>query len=82
MSPTASRPALFRTIPARCSVEEVIAAHPTVAEVCVAGVLDPYQGEAVKAWVGLKPGEQLSAKRITDYCRSILYPKHVRWLQK
>ncbi len=53
-------------------VEEVIAAHPAVAEVCVAGVLDPYQGEAVKAWVVLKPGEQLSAKQITDYCSAKL----------
>ena len=32
-------------------VEEVIATHPAVAEVSVAGVPDEYQGEAVKAWV-------------------------------
>jgi len=30
-------------------VEEVIASHPAVDEVGVAGVPDPYQGEAVKA---------------------------------
>jgi long-chain acyl-CoA synthetase len=37
-------------------VEEVIATHPAVAEVSVAGVPDERQGEAVKAWVVLHPG--------------------------
>jgi long-chain acyl-CoA synthetase len=53
-------------------VEEVIATFPAVAEVCVAGVPDAMQGEAVKAWVVLKPGEQASAKEIQDYCRTKL----------
>ncbi len=34
-------------------VEEVISAHPAVAEVSVAGIPDAKQGEAVKAWVVL-----------------------------
>jgi long-chain acyl-CoA synthetase len=53
-------------------VEEVIASYPAVADVCVAGVPDAMQGEAVKAWVVLKPGEQASAKEIQDYCRTKL----------
>jgi long-chain acyl-CoA synthetase len=53
-------------------VEEVIAAFPSVAEVCVAGVPDVAQGEAVKAWVVLKAGEQTNAKDIQDYCRTRL----------
>jgi long-chain acyl-CoA synthetase len=53
-------------------VEEVIASYPAVADVCVAGVPDAMQGEAVKAWVVLKPGEQASAKEIMDYCRTKL----------
>jgi long-chain acyl-CoA synthetase len=40
-------------------VEEVIAFHPAVFEVGVAGVPDTYQGEAVKAWVVLREGYQL-----------------------
>jgi long-chain acyl-CoA synthetase len=53
-------------------VEEVIASFPAVAEVCVAGVPDAMQGEAVKAWVVLKAGERASAKEIRDYCRTQL----------
>jgi long-chain acyl-CoA synthetase len=53
-------------------VEEVIATFPAVAEVCVAGVPDAIQGEAVKAWVVLKAGERASAKEIQDYCRTKL----------
>jgi long-chain acyl-CoA synthetase len=53
-------------------VEEVIASLPAVADVCVAGVPDAMQGEAVKAWVVLKAGEQASAKEIKDYCRTKL----------
>jgi long-chain acyl-CoA synthetase len=53
-------------------VEEAIATFPAVADVCVAGVPDAMQGEAVKAWVVLKPGEQADAKEIRDYCRTKL----------
>jgi long-chain acyl-CoA synthetase len=53
-------------------VEEVIASFPAVADVCVAGVPDAMQGEAVKAWVVLKAGEQADAKDIRDYCRTKL----------
>jgi long-chain acyl-CoA synthetase len=53
-------------------VEEVIATLPAVADVCVAGVPDAMQGEAVKAWIVLKPGEQASIKEIKDYCRTKL----------
>ena len=44
-------------------VEEVIATHPAVAEVSVAGVPDEYQGEAVKAWVVLREGQQVTRRR-------------------
>ena len=53
-------------------VEEVLATYPAVADVCVAGVPDALQGEAVKAWVVLRPGEQATAKEIQDYCRTKL----------
>lgn len=53
-------------------VEEVISTHPAVAEVGVAGVPDDYQGEAVKAWVVLREGQQLTADELRAYCRENL----------
>jgi long-chain acyl-CoA synthetase len=53
-------------------VEEVIAAHPAVAEVSVAGVPDPLQGEAVKAWVVLRAGETLEPEALQAFCRERL----------
>lgn len=53
-------------------VEEVIASHPAVAEVGVAGVPDDYQGEAVKAWVVLREGQHVTVGEIRDFCREKL----------
>ena len=62
-------------------VEEIIASHPAVAEVGVAGIPDSYQGEAVKAWVVLHKGAQATAEEIRAYCKERLapykVPKHV-----
>jgi len=53
-------------------VEEVIASHPAVAEVGVAGAPDLQRGEAVMAWVVLRPGQQLTADELRAYCRERL----------
>lgn len=53
-------------------VEEVIAAHPAVLEVGVAGVPDAYRGETVKAWVVLKPGQTATAEEIRAWCKERL----------
>ncbi len=53
-------------------VEEIIASHPAVAEVGVAGVPDPRQGEAVKAWVVLQPGQTLTAEELRAWCKQQL----------
>lgn len=50
-------------------VEEVISSYPKVLEVGVAGVMDPYRGETVKAWVVLKPGETATEEEIREYCK-------------
>ena len=53
-------------------VEVVIATHPKVLEVGVAGVPDPLRGEIVKAWVVLKPGETMTEKDLKEWCRKSL----------
>ncbi len=53
-------------------VEEVIATHPSVAEVCVGGIPDLHSVEAVKAWVVLYAGQALSEAELRDYCRKRL----------
>jgi long-chain acyl-CoA synthetase len=53
-------------------VEEVIAAHPAVAEVGVAGVPDRRRSEAVKAWVVLCEGQEATVDEIRAYCREQL----------
>ena len=53
-------------------VEEVIATHPKVLEVGVAGIPDYLRGEAVKAWVVVKPGESLSDDEVKDWCKKSL----------
>lgn len=64
-------------------VEEVIASHPAVYQVGVAGVPDPYQGEAVKAWIVLHRGHQITIDELRTYCRKELVaykvPKHVEF---
>ncbi len=64
-------------------VEEVIASHPAVAEVGVAGIPDTYSGEAVKAWVVLREGQQLSEDELRQFCHSKLtgykVPKHIEF---
>ena len=64
-------------------VEEVIASHPAVAEVGVAGVPDERQSEAVKAWVVLREGQQATVDDIRAYCRENLaaykVPRHVEF---
>jgi len=66
-------------------VEEVIARHPAVQEVSVAGVPDSYKVEAVKAWVVLRSGEKLTAADLCDFCRQDLaaykIPRHVEFTE-
>ena len=55
-------------------VEEVLAAHPSVAEVGVAGVLDETKGEAIRAWVVLREGQQATEAELRAFCRERLAP--------
>jgi len=55
-------------------VEEVISSYPKVLEVGVAGVMDSYRGETVKAWIVLKPGETATEEEIREYCKKNMAP--------
>ena len=52
-------------------------------EVGIAGVPDARQGEAVKAWVVLRPDATCGADELQDFCRQHLtaykVPKHVEF---
>ncbi|MFB3738570.1 MAG: long-chain fatty acid--CoA ligase [Candidatus Velamenicoccus archaeovorus] len=50
-------------------VEEVLYHHPKVQKVCVVGVPDERTGEAVKAFIVLKPGETATPEEIIAWCR-------------
>jgi len=58
-------------------IDEVLYTNPKIAEACVIGVPDEKRGETVKAYLVLKPGETLTAKEITDYCKERLAPYKV-----
>lgn len=53
-------------------VENVLARHPAVKEVCVVGVPDDRWGEAVKAVVSLKPGHTADERELLAHCRADL----------
>ena len=53
-------------------VEEILMMHPAIAEVCVAGIPDPRQVEAVKAWAVLKEGQMTTPEELHKFCREKL----------
>jgi long-chain acyl-CoA synthetase len=55
-------------------VEEVLSLHPAVQDVGVAGVPDARKGEAVKAWVVLRPGVAPTVEELRAYSREKLAP--------
>jgi long-chain acyl-CoA synthetase len=58
-------------------IEEVLAAHPAVAEVGVAGVADSLKGEVVHGWVVLRTGQNVSEADLRTFCRERLAPYKV-----
>jgi long-chain acyl-CoA synthetase len=56
----------FNVYPAE--VEDVLRAHPGVADAAVIGEPDPYSGERVKAFVVEEPGVHLEEEELVAYC--------------
>jgi long-chain acyl-CoA synthetase len=53
-------------------IEDAIYEHAAVAEVTVIGIPDDYRGEAPKAFVKLKEGQQLNAEDLLAFLREKL----------
>jgi long-chain acyl-CoA synthetase len=64
-------------------VEEVLARHPAVMEVSVAGIPDAKRGETVKAWIVKKPGDPTSENEIIEWSKAELaaykYPRSIEF---
>jgi len=65
-------------------IDEVLFEHPKVLEACAVGIPDPYRGETIKAFVVLKPGENLTEEEVIKYCSEKLakykVPKKVEFM--
>ena len=60
----------FNVFPAE--VEEVLTAHPDIVDAAVVGTAHPHTGEAVRAYVVLRPGTHLDEDTVVDHCRAHL----------
>ncbi|MEE4363542.1 MAG: long-chain fatty acid--CoA ligase [Desulfotignum sp.] len=49
-------------------IDEVLFEHPKILEACCIGIPHPKRGEAVKAFVVLKEGQDMTEKEVIDYC--------------
>jgi fatty-acyl-CoA synthase len=64
-------------------VEEFLYGHPAIEDVQVIGVPDLKYGEELCAWIRLRPGQELDAEQVREYCRGKIahykVPRYIRF---
>ncbi len=64
-------------------VEEFLYGHPAIEDVQVIGVPDVQYGEELCAWIRLRPGQELDADQVKEYCRGKIahykVPRYIRF---
>ena len=65
-------------------IEEFLYTHSKVSDVQVIGLPDPKYGEEIMAWVKAKPGEQLTAEEIKEFCQGQIahykVPRYIKFV--
>jgi long-chain acyl-CoA synthetase len=66
-------------------IEEVLLTHPAVSMVAVIGIPHERHGEEIKAYVILKPNQQIDEQELIDWSReqmaSYKYPRHIEFVE-
>jgi long-chain acyl-CoA synthetase len=67
-------------------VEDVLYAHDAVLEAAVVGVPHEYRGETVKAFVSLRPGQNVDADALIAFCKERMaaykYPREIEFVEE
>jgi acyl-CoA synthetase (AMP-forming)/AMP-acid ligase II len=67
-------------------VEGALSSHPEVIEACVVSTKDDAWGEAVRAFVVVHPGSEVTGQDLSDWCRreigSYKRPRYVRFITR
>jgi len=58
-------------------VEDMMLGHPKIKDLVIVGIPDDLKGEAPKAFIALKEGEQATAEEIVAFCKPIMAPYKV-----
>jgi fatty-acyl-CoA synthase len=66
-------------------IEEFLYTHARVSDVQVIGVPDARYGEEIMAWVKLKPGEEITAEELREFCKGQIahykIPRYIKFVE-